>query len=541
MADFLITFSSTTAQTLLDGEKGIIGTSGTLAVTDAQAIGVEGEADLLILGSVTALKGDGVGGPAVGILELVVGTTGHLTALDDAAVDIAVAGSAVIRNQGNIIGSAAGIVATDTDGSAGFRLSNGGTILADGAALLLSLGNGTVNLTNSGRIETQGNASAAAIDAEGGVIVFDQTGTVVGDVLLASVFSTRLVNAGTILGDVFLGTSASADSFVNLGGRVSGTIFGGAGDDIYTIDRGDLVLSDSSGVDTVRSSASYQLAAGLDILTLIGSADIAGTGNGSSNFIDGNGGDNLLRGFGGSDRLNGHDGDDTVRGGLGNDTVQASNGEDVLSGGDGRDTFDLGFTDGTRVDLATGRAVIAGEVQAISGFEIVSGGLGNDTVVGSSGSDELRGGSGFDTISGGDGFDILEGESAVDRLDGGSGNDSIAGGASGDNLTGGTGADRFIFRALSDSTVAASDVIEDFDGVTDRIDLSAIDANGATAGDGSFLFGGANFLAVGIASIRVLVSNGNTTVEIRDKDGSAVDMQIELDGVPALTAADFVL
>jgi hypothetical protein len=319
--DFLITFSSNTAQSLLTGERGVVGTSGTLAVADAQAIGVEGEADLLILGSVTALKGDGVGGPAVGILELVVGTIGHLTSLDDAALDIAVAGSAITRNQGNIIGSAAGIVAVDTDGSAGFRLSNGGTIVADGAALLLSLGNGTVKLTNSGRIETQGNASAAAIDAEGGVIVFDQTGTVVGDVLLASTFSTRLVNAGTILGNVFLGTSASADSFVNLGGRVSGTIFG----------------------------------------------------------------------------------------------------------------------------------------------------------------------------------------------------------------------------ALTESTVAASDVISDFDGVTDRIDLSAIDANGATAGDGSFLFGGANFLAVGIASIRVVVSSGNTTVEIRDKDGSAVDMQIDLDGVPALTAADFVL
>lgn len=88
------------------------------------------------------------------------------------------------------------------------------------------------------------------------------------------------------------------------------------------------------------------------------------------------------------------------------------------------------------------------------------------------------GGNGSDGLSGGDGGDLLFGEAGDDWLQGDGGADA---------LTGGTGADYFVFMLASDSTAASFDTIADFTpGDGDVIDLSAIDADLATAGDQAF-------------------------------------------------------
>ena len=82
--------------------------------------------------------------------------------------------------------------------------------------------------------------------------------------------------------------------------------------------------------DSVSSSVSTTLAAGVRNLTLTGTATINGTGNALDNLINGNGATNELRGDAGNDALNGEAGNDLLDGGAG---------RDQLTGGSDADRF----------------------------------------------------------------------------------------------------------------------------------------------------------------------------------------------------------
>ena len=169
----------------------------------------------------------------------------------------------------------------------------------------------------------------------------------------------------------------------------------------------------------------------------------------------------------------------------------------------------------------------------------LTGGAGNDTLTG----DAIDAGS-YDKLFGLAGNDILSGLAGNDSLDGGAGNDALTGGAGKDTLTGGAGNDVFYFKAVADSGVTAStwDVITDFVRGQDRIDLSGIDANAATAAvTDAFTFIGASAF-----------SSSNATGQVRfdavthmlygsvNADASA-EWAILLTGVSTLTGADLVL
>jgi len=95
-------------------------------------------------------------------------------------------------------------------------------------------------------------------------------------------------------------------------------------------------------------------------------------------------------------------------------------------------------------------------------------------------------------VTGGDGNDTLLGGAGADDLNGGNGNDTITGGAGADFLTGGEGADKFLYTAAGQSVVngpsfGSADLIQDFES-GDVIDLSAIGAlSGNVTNLGSFL------------------------------------------------------
>jgi hypothetical protein len=179
----------------------------------------------------------------------------------------------------------------------------------------------------------------------------------------------------------------------------------------------------------------------------------------------------LLVGGPGDDVLHGGDGNDVLRGDGGvapaSGFVVATDpggGNDVIDGGGGEDTVLYnGRTAGVRVDLADSRGVYGspGERDRVMDVEHVTGGDGDDVLLGNMyrnrieggpGDDRIVGRDGWDRLSGGDGDDVLDGRAGSDDLDGGPGRDTLRGGigdddlvagGNGDSLDGGRGHDSF--------------------------------------------------------------------------------------------------
>ena len=82
---------------------------------------------------------------------------------------------------------------------------------------------------------------------------------------------------------------------------------GGAGNDVFFVDdASDAVFENSGeGNDTVFASAHFGLSANVENLTLTGSADLQGYGNGRRQHLTGNSGNNLLDGGAGADTMSG--------------------------------------------------------------------------------------------------------------------------------------------------------------------------------------------------------------------------------------------
>ncbi|MBK4734369.1 cadherin domain-containing protein [Noviherbaspirillum pedocola] len=112
------------------------------------------------------------------------------------------------------------------------------------------------------------------------------------------------------------------------------------------------------------------------------------------------------------------------------------------------------------------------------------------------------------------------GTNGADSLVGSFDDDRITGGGGADRLTGGGGANTFVYAAVSDSPQAGGwDVITDFSGGRDKIDLSAL-LNG-----GSFQWGGTVPTAWGVWYQKV----GASTFVFVDTDGTPPpEMRIEL-------------
>ena len=395
-----------------------------------------------------------------------------------------------------------------------------------------------------------------------------------------------------VLSDLFSGNDTIGGSALNdrlMGFAGDDTINAGEGNDMLRGGAGADVLNGGSGSDTanyqgstagvtvdlLNDTASGGDAQGdslNDIENLYGSgnADVL-TGDSNANIIGGEAGNDVLIGNGGDDAINGETGDDRVEGGAGNDRLGGAAGVDTIFGGDGNDTIDAGADNDTANGDAGDDRIYGG-----TGDDTLDGGDGNDTLEGAAGADRLVGGAGSDTAvyigsaagvsvnlgtgaaSGGDaqgdtfsGIENLLGSNQADTLTGNdgantlwgmAGDDVLVGGGGGDVLKGGAGNDRFVYTALSDSAVsgAGKDQIYDFS-TGDRIDLSAIDADGnAGNGDTAFSFGTGAF--TGHAGELRVVTSGTVQVVYVDTTGDKLpDLAINVYSDHALTAADFTL
>lgn len=274
-----------------------------------------------------------------------------------------------------------------------------------------------------------------------------------------------------------------------------------------------------------------QFGAAADSIKGTSHADCVDMGQGNDRFTGGGGNDYVWGGLG-NDTLVGDAGDDTLVGMAGNDSLIGNDGDDLLSAGAGADLLDAGAGDDQLAGGDGDDVLLAG-----AGRDKLDGGAGFDVLRGEAGNDTLNGMGDRDQLFGGDGDDVLNGSVGDDLLVGDAGRDILIGGAGRDKLWGAgpvTERDVFVYLAVSDSTPdAGHDQICDFRHSTDRINLAAIDADPGKSGNDAFRF------TAGPAAHAVWFSNGMVSVDVNGD--SRADMLIELTGVRAVSADDFIL
>src|SRR6185503_12433561 len=104
-----------------------------------------------------------------------------------------------------------------------------------------------------------------------------------------------------------LNGGAGNDLLMGLGG--ADTMNGGAGNDRYVITAGD-VITDTGGIDTVVTDASYGMGPDIENLEVTGTAAVEIQGNNLANHIVGNDANNFFNGRAGDDHLEGKGGND---------------------------------------------------------------------------------------------------------------------------------------------------------------------------------------------------------------------------------------
>lgn len=138
--------------------------------------------------------------------------------------------------------------------------------------------------------------------------------------------------------------------------------------------------------------------------------------------------------------LQGRPGIDILTGGVGNDTIygdpEGGVGADQLSGGGGHDLI-FGGGEADLIDGGTGNDRLYGG----AGNDLIRGGLHNDVLDGEGGNDRLYGDNGNDLLTGGLGDDALYGGGGHDTLFGGDNNDLLSGDGGNDLMYGGNGND----------------------------------------------------------------------------------------------------
>ncbi len=153
--------------------------------------------------------------------------------------------------------------------------------------------------------------------------------------------------------------------------------------------------------------------------------------------------------------------------------------------------------------------------------------------------------SGNDTIDGTKYDDVLQGRGGNDVLNGLAANDKLEGGLGADILTGGAGRDTFIYRSIAESTLEKSsqDTITDFRAskTGDKISLSAIDANIATAKNDAFHFIGTKAFGGHAGELRYEATATDTYVYADVNGDKVADFAVHLDGALTLDKGYFVL
>ena len=400
----------------------------------------------------------------------------------------------VIASSGRV--NVAGDDAVRFTGGSAHLLVDGEVLVRNGAGVALNTIAGAGNnlmVTVNGVILASG-ASGVGVTVTGGAgnaVVND--GLIFGIVagIRAGSFSDSIRNQGTVtavgtglsmtLGSKSVNNSGEISatgrgvewaapnvSFLNtgqIGGGLSGGVFVSADGHGRLVNHGEIAAT-GAGVTVIGANAEFRL---VNHGVLIGGGDVAYTSNEAADRVD------VVR-----------------NSGLISGDVRLGGGDDVYRGAG------QGAVDGT-----------------------VSGGAGDDLLVGSNADDTLDGGDGADVLRGRGGDDVLDGGDGPDLLIGGRGDDVLRGGLGPDVLLGGPGPDIFVFHRN-----AGDNRITDFRrGQNDKIDLTAF---GLAPG--------------GFAKLQAAASNagGGATLIDLDALGGQGSVLVKGMGFAGLTATDFI-
>jgi Ca2+-binding RTX toxin-like protein len=426
------------------------------------------------------------------------------------------------------------------------------TVMAFGAVGGSIAGNGLANhiVIPWGSFTVNGGAGSDTVswemEYEGGVIVDLLTGEMggtAGDDVLLSIENL----AGTGFSDVLRGNAGPNV----LDGRYGADMMvGRGGNDIYWVDDAGDVVVEAAGEGTdevrVRFLGSYALPDHVEKLRNTTDAAFTGFGNGLNNDLYGAAGADTLYGGEGHDYLMGNAGNDFLHGEGGHDTLSGGAGADEMHGGDGNDVYIVDHAGDVVVELpGEGADQVYASIASYTLPDEVENlhfnGSGAFTGTGNALGNVVYGGSGNDLLAGGAGDDVLNGQSGADVLLGGDGGDLLSGGWAADLMTGGSGADVFLFSGFETGLGAAADRITDFTSGEDVIDLSAWDADSATAGNQAFAFVGTAPFSGTAGELRYRFDGTDTWIE-GDTNGDAVaDFEIVLSGEVTPLSGDFVL
>ena len=357
----------------------------------------------------------------------------------------------------------------------------------------------------AGNDTLKSSAGFDILDGGAGTDVADYTsiGTVVTlkafGILQKGVFTDRLISIEKVVGSSLLGDTVDHSGAVTGGGfTVTGTTTDLAAG-FAVVNGGPLPLPLTINIQNFEN--------------VIGSLyNDTITGNSSANVLSGAAGNDSLFGLDGNDSLSGGDGDDYLDGGFGFDTI---------NGGNGNDTTSYAFYGGPIVaNLTTG-------VVSFPGNSTLT-----DTLIS------------IENLIATNGNDSVTGNSSANVLSGAAGNDTIIGGLGSDTLVGGSGNDIFRYFSTAESTSGAlnRDTIADFLPGTDRLDLSAIDANLSIAGDQAFTFLGSSAAFTNVGQLRYQVAGGNLFLYGNvDANFATSEFELQLSGLASIAATNIIL
>jgi Ca2+-binding RTX toxin-like protein len=278
----------------------------------------------------------GTNGQIAPSIDISVGKTGYLQS-DNSGFSLYADGS-TFANAGSIFSEAGTAVYIVGDGS---TISNSGTIFGV-SNYAVELNGADVRLENSGHIA--GRVWLGSVAQSGATLVNSGQIDAASIAVSTSYGGDTVINSGLIRNEIRM--YDGDDRFIDQGGRVTGAIQGGAGDDLYVIRSGtfDLRESTGGGFDTVKTSVSWTLDQDFEVGRLTGKKNIDLSADFGDTFLYGNVGKNKITGGTGSDTIDGQRGDDVLTGRGGSDffVFKAGTGHDaIVDFEDGSDKIDL--------------------------------------------------------------------------------------------------------------------------------------------------------------------------------------------------------